>query len=88
MPLVTTRRACVNMGRLDALVQQELAVFTPISGFSLTLWRDLAEADGCNWNGRLQPLPKCTAADTRWWDVIPKLRGCYNLDPIEAVEPA
>jgi len=83
-----TKRASVDMGRLDALIQQELAVFCPFEGFSLTLWRDLAEPNGCNWNGRLQPLPKCTAVDTRWWDVIPKLRSCYNLDAIEAAETA
>jgi len=83
-----TKRACVNMGKLDALVQQELAVLTPVTGFSLTLWRDLPESGGCNWNGRLQPLPKCTAADTGWWDVIPKLRSRYNLDPIGITEAA
>jgi hypothetical protein len=87
LPLVT-KRACVDMGKLDALVQQELAVLSPVTGFSLTLWRDLAQSDGCNWNARLEPLPKCTAVDTRWWDVIPKLRSRYNLDPIEVAEAA
>ena len=85
---VVTKRACINMGKLDALVQQELARFTPVNGFSLTVWRDRAEPDGCNWNGRLEPLPKCTASDTRWWDVIPKLRLHYNLNPLDVSEPA
>ena len=75
-------RDSVDIGKLDALVQEALANYCSVNGFSLTVWRDKGDPSGCNWNGRLEPLPKCAAVDTGWWDVIPRLRERYNLAPI------
>jgi len=81
-----SERATIDIGRLDAIVQEELAAYCSINGFSFALWRDKTEPGGCNWNARLQPLQKCAAVDNAWWDVIPRLRERYNLTPLRRAD--
>jgi hypothetical protein len=39
------------------------------------LWRQKADAAGCNRNAHIERNP----SDSSWWDVVPQMRECFNL---------
>jgi hypothetical protein len=71
-------RAIVDIGTLDQLLHEELGSFESAEHFSSALWRQDPNGTGANWNARISRI-RGNAADTRWWDVVPKLRETFSL---------
>ena len=73
-------RVLADMATLDTRLQEELAKIAPCSDFQLTVWQQKPDKSGCNWNAHFKRIRNEASQDTRWWDVVPKLRATTNLD--------
>ena len=73
-------RAVVDMNTLDQLIRDELAKVESVSDFGVALWRQEPDESGANWNAYLRRCQAKGSSDTRWWDVVPKLRAAFSLD--------
>jgi hypothetical protein len=43
------------------------------------LWRQEPDADGCNWNARIECVRGRHLNDCSWWDVVPQMRERFKL---------
>ena len=69
------RHSCVRIA-----VKEEVAKHGSIRELHVTLWRCNPDATGCNWNARIERVRGRNSSDAkRWWDVVPQMRGRFNL---------
>ncbi len=73
-------RQVVEMSELDQLVQDELGKIESAKDFGVALWCQEPDKSGANWNAYLRRIACNGSSDTRWWDVVPKLRAEFNLN--------
>jgi hypothetical protein len=73
-------RAVVDLDTLDQLIRDELAKVERASDFGFAVWRQEPDESGANWNAYLRRCRGNDSADTRWWDVVPRLRAAYSLN--------
>jgi hypothetical protein len=71
-------RAVVDINTLDELMRDELGKVENAVDFSFALWRQDVDDSGANWNAYLRRI-RGNSADTRWWEVVPKLRTVVSL---------
>lgn len=76
-------RSLIDMGTLDAQLQESLAKVARLADFQITVWRHYPDASGCNWNAHLEHLANKGSIDGRWRDVVPQLRAMLNLMPLQ-----
>ena len=72
-------RAAIDMVTLDRRLEEELAKHASLKDFKVVLWRQESDADGCNWNARIDRLRGDGSSDSSWWDVVPQMRERFNL---------
>ncbi len=72
-------RAVVDLNTLDQLVRDELDKIESSKVFGVALWRQDADDSGANWNAFVTRLAGTGSSDTRWWNVVPKLRAAFSL---------
>jgi hypothetical protein len=71
-------RAEVDIAALDDLLRDALGKLDNAADFSFALWRQAPDSSGANWDATVRRI-RGNAADTRWWEVVPKLRTGVNL---------
>jgi hypothetical protein len=72
-------RSLVDVGELDALVQDEIAKYGNVKSFHVSLWRQAPDETGSNWNARIERVNGCALSTFTWWDVVPAMRELFNL---------
>ena len=73
-------RAVVDLDTLDQLIHDELAKVEPASEVGFAVWRQEPDESGASWNAYLRRCRGKDSADTRWWDVLPRLGAAYGLN--------
>lgn len=68
----------VDINTLDQLLRDELDKLESATHFSLALWRKPPNGNGANWDAKVRRI-QGNAANTAWWDVVPRLRRIYAL---------
>jgi hypothetical protein len=72
-------RTLLDIGELDSRLQEDVARYGNIKEFHVVLWRQESDADGCNWNARIERLKGTSLKTFSWWDVVPQMRKRFNL---------
>jgi hypothetical protein len=72
-------RSLVDVGELDALVQDEIAKYGNVKSFHVALWRQAPDETGSNWNARIERINGSALSTFTWWDVVPAMRERFNL---------
>jgi hypothetical protein len=71
-------RALMDIVELDSRLEKELAKYGSPKDFHVALWRQEADATGCNWNARIERIG-AGFSDPSWWGVVPRMRERFNL---------
>jgi hypothetical protein len=75
-------RTLLDIGALDARMQEAVASHGSPKDYRVALWRQEPDETGCNWDARLARLarnPGEHSRDLTCWDVVPQLRERFNL---------
>jgi hypothetical protein len=56
-----------------------IAKHASLKDFKVVLWRQEPDADGCNWNARIECVRGRRLNDCSWWDVVPQMRERFKL---------
>jgi hypothetical protein len=72
-------RSLIDIGALDALLQEALSKVASTRDFQVTVWRQEPDATGCNWDARFERISRTDSADKRWWKVVPEFRTRFNV---------
>ena len=75
-------RSLIDIGALDALLQEALGKVATATDFQVAVWRQEPDATGCNWDARFERISRTDSADKRWWEVVPEFRTRFNVAPV------
>jgi hypothetical protein len=72
-------RSLIDIGALDLRVQDSILALGTLKDFRIVLWRHEPDASGCNWNGIVERVNGAPRNMSGCEQVIPELRGLFNL---------
>ena len=72
-------RSLIDITALDLQIQEQVGKHGNLKDFKVTIWRQKPDADGCNWNARIDRVRGDGSSDSSWWDVVPQMRERFNL---------
>ena len=72
-------RSLIGISELDSRIQDQIADYGSIKDFKVMLWRQPPDDTGSNWDARIYRVRGDSAADSRWWVLVPQLRERFNL---------
>ncbi len=72
-------RQSIDLTQLDDQLQCQLAQHGSSKDFRVVLWRQEPDATGSNWNARIERSNVDTETYPAWWDIVPQMRGRFNL---------
>jgi hypothetical protein len=71
-------RAAVDISTLYQRIRDDLDKVDKAADFSFGIWRHDPDDIGANWNAAIRRI-RGDAADTKWQEVLPKLRTAFSL---------
>jgi hypothetical protein len=72
-------RSLIDIVTLDSRIEEEISKYGTLKDFHIVVWLQEPDADGCNWNARVDRVLGDGSSDSSWWDVVPQLRERFNL---------
>ena len=72
-------RSLIDETALNSRLQEQVANYGSVKDFHIMLWRQERAAGECNWNAHIRCIRGRGLSDSRWWDVVPKLRKRFDL---------
>jgi len=72
-------RSLIGISELDSRIQDQISEYGSIKDFKVMLWQQPPDATGSNWDARIYRIHGDDANNSSWWELVPRMRECFNL---------